>query len=225
MNPKLRLSKNNSTSEPGKDRPFNPASLTEEKDLWDIWVQIRHIKESKFNVSSTWLIVFLNVLYAVYTPESTHVLADKVRSWSDLGLNFGASLLGFLIAGFTIFATLVKPELFLQMAQHIDKKTGLSYLKGSFFRFIKIFTVILFFIFTCYLVKAFALPSGLLSIFVNRVLIDPGECKRYLAQIGIVFVSSVFFYMVVLVQSFIFNVYHSIMTSLRWEAEYPTPPK
>ena len=200
---------------------FQTSDLTRERDLWTIWKQTRRIKDSPFNVKSTLIISAALCLYALYSAEPTPTLAQHVRDWSDMGLNLATGLLGFLIAGFTIFCTLLKPALFLEMAKRTDRATGLSYLKSTLFNFMKAFAVFLVFITVCILVKLFAGAGGGVSTLISHLPTYADESKRYLAEIGIVFVGTFFFYLVVMVKSFIYNVYHAIMTSLRWEAEYP----
>jgi len=221
--PRLALSETASTSAAADRNRFNPAELTREKTLWAVWQQSRRIKDSKFVLYSTGAVFFLSLAYALATPLDGPVLADRVRGWSDFGLNFAAALLGFLIAGFTIFATLSKPELFIEMAKRTEKATGLSYLKSHFFNFMKTFAVYFFFVCTCFLIKFFAAQDGPLSVLIAHLPTYPTESKRLLAQIGLVFIGTSFFYLIVLLQEFIFNVYHAVMTSLRWAAEYSPP--
>ena len=199
---------------------FDPADLTKERSLWQIWLQIRRIPESKFNQRSTGIVFLLLLAYAAATPESTSVLADRTRGLCDFGFNFAGSVLGFLIAGFTIFATMSRPGLFLEMAKRRNKKTRLSYLKTHFFNFMKTFCVFFFFVCVCLLVKIFAAPGGAASVLLSHMATASELIKRYLAKTGIVSISTMFFYLVILLQSFIYNVYSAIMTSLRWEAEF-----
>lgn len=56
-----------------------------------------------------------------------------------MGFSFSINTLGFLIAGFTIFATISKPRMMLAMMGHTNKETGLPTLKYNFFAFMQVF--------------------------------------------------------------------------------------
>lgn len=78
----------------------------------------------------------------IYGIEHT---AEFVHSVSDVSLVFALSVLGFLIAGFSIFASITKVELFIALASVPYKKneteTGLNRLQFIFFNFINVFSV------------------------------------------------------------------------------------
>jgi hypothetical protein len=188
---------------------FNPSEITKEIGLLDVYKASRsNLPRNRINDFST-LIVFSGLLtYSFASHESNFILAEKVRKWSELGFSFSSGILGFLIAGFTIFAT-------------VSDKSGLSYLKYNFFSLMYVFIAYLGFAMLCLLVILFGSNSGLVSIMVNLLLnsIYLLTIKRCLICTGIVVLGTWFFYSIMLLQSFIFNIYHIVMTAIRWEFE------
>jgi len=90
---------------------FDDGELTSEKSLWDVYKLSRRIMPGKTQVVLTFLVMIALGLNAFFfVGDESRLLAD-VRRWSELGLDFSITTLGFLIAGFTIFATLSKPDM------------------------------------------------------------------------------------------------------------------
>lgn len=202
-------------------RNISPEDLTKERNLYDIYRQARKLRGSRYNQIFTLVIFLLLSLYAFFSSKSTSDLAQEVRTWSDLGFSFSTTILGFLIAGFTIFATVSDPSLFTAMAR-IMHKSGLSYLKYNFFTLMNVFILYIFFSIFCLLIKLFAGTSGIISILLSFMFDNPsllGLSKRILVSIGLIGVGTWFAYLLLLLQSFIFNTYYIVMTSIRWELE------
>ena len=119
-------------------------SLLKEKNLWQIYRASWQISDSKFNwfVGIASLVFF--TAYAVLAPDVNGMHAMLLKL-AEIGFNAAVSILGFLIAGFTIFGSLAKPELLLTMLRFTEKKSGLSYLKYNFFTLIRTFIYFLVF--------------------------------------------------------------------------------
>jgi hypothetical protein len=194
---------------------IDPTQFTSEKSLWDVYLLCKRIRPSRtqvFIVYSSYLLLGLNAFFL--HPDSKVLLTD-VRSWASLGFNFTITTLGFLIAGFTIFTTVARPEMMIAMMAHHDKETGLQTLKRNMFAFLKVFIAYL----TCsalYLtVLIFAQSNGLLSGLLPLVpnagcVIDIGIKVTYIV------VGGSFVYLLFMLKVFIFNVYMIVMNNLRW---------
>lgn len=197
------------------------ADLLNEKSLWAIYRQcIRKLPPSKFNVVTT-AVVFLTLLSdAAFFSENFLFRLDLIRSICDLGLGFGTTILGFLIAGFTIFSTLSKPELFKRMYDAVHKQSGLSYLKVNFFTFAEVFVVYAFYLVMCLAIKLVGGNHGFVASIVK--FSDIHTClgysidKKYLVNFVFVFFGTLSFYSLLSLKSFIFNTYHTVMTSIVW---------
>ena len=197
---------------------FNAEDITKERSLWDIYVQVRRLGSSWFNRLSTGAVFVLLVLYLIYAGESAHTVAEKVRSFSEFGLNFVAAILGFLLAGFTIFFTVSKMDLFMLMAKIEHRPTKITWLKYSFFTFMDVFIVYISFLSLCVLIKLFASSNGFLTVILKHIG-SPEITKKIIASIGLIVIGTWLFYLVISLKSFIFNIYHIAMTAIRWEVE------
>lgn len=208
---------------------FNPEELIAEKDLWDIYRQTRKIPNGRFsrNIAkpSALFLFTLLLIYAFISPQTSQELANRVREWADFGFSFSVGILGFLITGFTIFATVSKPSMFVTMAKVKHPDCDLSYLKYNFFTMMNVFIIYLGFTFLCVLIKFLAHPSGLISLSLGYLYSTSSPeyletSKKILSGAGIVVVGTWIFYLLVILQSFIFNIYSMIMTAIRWEIEF-----
>lgn len=201
---------------------FNPDDITKEIGLLDIYKASRsRLPSNKINNLSTLAIFVMLIVYAVASTESSVSLLETTRKWAEVGFSFSAGILGFLIAGFTIFATVSDKSLFITMAKVRHEKSGLSYLKYNFFALMYVFIAYLGFAILCLLIQLLGGTSGFISIMTKLISGKKYflETKRILTSISIVVVGTWFFYSLMLLQSFIFNVYHIVMTAIRWEVE------
>lgn len=215
---------------------FTPEEITKDRDLLDIYLHSRKLPKGRlskyFFEPVTFFVFTILSIYAFNSPQSTNQLANQVRDWADFGFSFSIGIMGFLIAGFSIFATVSKPDLFTTMAKIPETRSQLSYLKYIFYGFINVFIIYLGFAFLCILIKIFAFESGILSILLDyfyknepsnysilSLTLNLATTKRILAGLGIVSVGTWMFYLLVILQSFIFNIYYAVMTSIRWEIE------
>jgi len=155
-------------------------------------------------------------LNAFLLESDVNVILNDLRLWSSIGFTFSISTLGFLIAGFTIFSTLSKPEMMLNMMNHQHPATGLPILKYNFFAFMRVFIAYIVFSAVFLFVLLFAQDGGFLD---NTLAILPYnyEIKSFLIKLGYVIVGSGFVYLLLLLKTFIFNIYSIVMNMLRWE--------
>lgn len=198
---------------------FNPEDITKEIGLLSIYKASRSkLPRNNINFYSTLSVLSMLIVYAFASTESSTTLIEKARKWAELGFSFSVGILGFLIAGFTIFATVSDKSLFIAMAETSHKKSGLSNLKYNFFTLMYVFIIYLAFAILCLLIQLLGGSSGFISIIFQLIV---GETyfllsKRILAGIGIVVIGTWFFYSLMLLQSFIFNIYHIVMTAISW---------
>lgn len=195
---------------------FDDNELTSEKSLWDVYKLSRRITPGRTQVVLTLLVMIaLGVNAFFFIGDESKLLAD-VRKWSELGLDFSITTLGFLIAGFTIFATLSKPDMMLAMMDHVNKETGLPTLKYNFFTFMRVFITYIFFSLFYLLVMVLGQSNGFISNLIS--LLPDSQCVRgCLIRISYVFVGGSIVYLLLLLKSFIFNIYAIVMNMLRWE--------
>jgi len=197
---------------------FDAKDLMKEKRLWDIYLASRRIPFSRFNTITTLMVFIVLIVNSWLTTQSISDTILVVREFSGTGLATSLSTLGFLLAGFTIFATISQPNLSLRMAEIINPESGLSYLKHNYFVFYRVFIYYLAFSIFCLFIIMFGHKGGLISLLV---LYSPySDCVKYaVIKIAYVLLFTGYYFLIMQLKSFIFNIYHAVMTSLRWKAE------
>jgi len=195
---------------------FNSEDLTKEKSLWDIFKLSLNIEPS--NVQLSILIITALLLYsnAFFLEENITVLLNNVREWAKMGFNFSITTLGFLITGFTIFATLAKPKMLLAMMEHYNKKYKMPTLKYNLVVFMKVFIGYIFLSIIYILIIVLGQEGGFISNLFSYFMII-NQYKICIIKISYVFIGTSFMYLLLLLKNFIFNIYATIMTFLRWE--------
>jgi hypothetical protein len=197
---------------------FEPKNLLKEKKLWDIYLASRRIPYSRFNIMTTVIIIILLFLTIWCCNAPIEERISTIREFSGLGLNLSLSTLGFLLAGFTIFATVSQPLLLVAMSRVEHPDSGLSYLKHNFFIFMRVFIYYLFFATFCLLIIIFGHKNGLMSVLINQSP-NPEKIKFLTVNITYILLFSGYYFLIMQLKSFVFNIYHAVMTSIRWNAE------
>lgn len=196
---------------------FNPNDLTTEKSLWDIFILSIRIKSSRFNKSVIALSIICLLVYVYIFQKNISTLLMEIRSLSLLALNFSITVLGFLIAGFTIFATLSKPGMLLRMMEIEHKESGLPYLKYNFIAFMRIFIYYIVIIFFYMSIILLGNKNGIVSVIVSYLPKAP-FVKDNIIKISYVAIGTSLIYLILLLKTFIFNIYSIVMNQLRWES-------
>lgn len=197
---------------------FDPKELTRENKLWDIYLASRRIPFSRFNFISTLVVFILLVLNAAFSREVLPDTISLVRDMASSGFAISLSTLGFLLAGFTIFATVSQPSLSLNMAAVINEKSGLSYLKHNYFIFLRVFIYYVVFSIFSLSIIIFGHSGGLIATIIN-LSPNPDPLRFFIVKAAYVLLFTGYYFLIMQLKSFIFNIYSSVMTSLRWKAE------
>ncbi|MCL6272226.1 hypothetical protein M3P05_20090 [Sansalvadorimonas sp. 2012CJ34-2] len=197
---------------------YETKELTKEKKLWDVYWASRRLPHSKFNTITTIMVFILLIINSWLTQQPIDETLKFVREISSSGLSISLSTLGFLLSGFTIFATVSQPSLFLGMSEIPHPDSGLSYLKHNFFIFLRVFIFYIAFATLCLLITVLGHKGGLISLLVSYSP-HPEEIKFTLVKIAYIFICTFYYFLLMQLKSFVFNIYHAVMTSLRWKAE------
>lgn len=199
---------------------FDPNELTKEKSLWDVYKLACNIRPSWVQVLIYLAVATLLTINAFFLHPVAKDLLIDVRGWASSGFNFTITTLGFLIAGFTIFMTVAKPEMMLAMMDHLDKETGMPTLKKNLMAFMRVFIAYLVCAAGYLFVMLFGQSNGLVSNLIH--LLPNSDCIRdALIKIAYVLLGTSFCYLLLMLKSFIFNVYMIVMNFLRWEYTKP----
>ncbi|MGF6136523.1 hypothetical protein [Pseudomonas laurylsulfatiphila] len=199
---------------------LSPKALMDEKSLWAIYVKARRIPFSTFN---SWMTLIVFVLVALQYCMLEISLDEKlkiVREFSTMAMGVVVSVLGFILAGFTIFATISQPDMLVAMSKYRHEKSQLSYLKNNFFIFMRVFIYYLLYTVFCLMIIVFAVKGGLIHKVVQLSPIS-WKITEWLVGAAYVFLYTGMFFLLMQLKSFIYNVYHTVMTAIRWKAIQP----
>jgi len=201
--------------------------LFKERSLWEIYKEcVRCLPPSRFNIISTGSIWLLLLCDCIYFPEHYPSRVALIRSLAELGLGYGTTILGFLIAGFTIFTTLSKPELFRHMREVTHDESGWSYLKVNLFAFMEVFIIYVFFLVICLFIKLACGPGGVASTIFSLSEAHPIEgyylSRNSFANIAFNLFGTLAFYCLLALKSFVFNNYQAVLTSIEWSFNQPS---
>lgn len=205
--------------------PVTSDELLKEKNLRAVFWAARRLPVSRFNQTCTAIMILVLGAYTCLTPEDGPTMAKKVRELTDYGFSFATSILSFLIAGFTIYVSITKTELLLFLSGQRHEESGLPWIKHSTFVFLRVMAIYVAFCLLCVSIKLLGGPGGAFSLLLDWSSADPVASKRWIAKIGFITVGAGVVHILVLLQSFIFNIYHTAMLSICWEREQPSGSK
>ena len=199
--------------------------LTAEKSLFQVYLKARRVASSRWNTSFSWIVFFLITVglsadaICGKPTVSLMALVSGIREVSEIGFTFTTAILGFLIAGFAIFSSITKPEVFVLLAKLDHPKFGISQLQFMFFNFLLVFIHFIVFLSVSIFVKLFLYPNGLLTDTILYLL----SLKPTSAIYVVIFVFSVLaswlVFLLFLLKSFIWNLYQAVLVSIGVEAE------
>lgn len=189
--------------------------LLKEKSLWQIYKTSRKVPFSKINI-------FLGIGSALVVAgfaaqaKTAGAVADQLLAFATMAFSLSISQLGFLLAGFSFFATVADRDMFCRMAERTHEKSGLSYLKYNFFVFMRVFVEYLVFSLAC-LALMVILTKGIgfretASDYLNQW----PKFKHWLVAGAFGLFVGCVVYLLMQLASFIFNIFHVVMTSIRW---------
>ncbi|WP_159516822.1 hypothetical protein [Acinetobacter sp. 18QD2AZ41W] len=181
-----------------------------ERNLWQIYLKSRVIPTSKINKWGTFAITLISFINGAFLSNQELYEVIKTTSGSLFGVLI--TTLGFLVAGYTIFCTVLPVDLQKQMMIAIDEDTNLSYLKKFHFLFLRVFFYFVVFSGFLFLVNFFQGSSGLIFHFIEN------PCFFFsLNLVGYTLISGFTVFLLFELMSFIFNIFESVRSALNWE--------
>ncbi len=193
-------------------KDMNTELLKSEKNIFQLYLSSRKIPFSKTNKKVLAICIAVSMLISIGMPLED--LFKKIDSLSSLLIGTVATVTGFLIAGYAIFCSVTAPKLSILMYLNGSKKYGLSNLKYTHLIFIRVFIYYIFYTITIVLITAFSGYKG----YFFKYIVDNFECNDFIFKAINIFTFNwiVIFFLFLLLQlgSFIFNIYHSIMTAI-----------
>jgi hypothetical protein len=201
--------------------------ITREKTLVDVYRNvIKRIPERRGYRVVTWML-FAAVLGAgLFSGVPGNELGKTAREWSSTVFQFAYSVLGILLAGFSIFSTISTSHLVKPLAEIKEDKTGLSYLKYIVGHFMAVFVSYTIFL----ALHAAGLVLGWVGGPVTQLAgwlghIFAFDAFKVGASVAMAIVAAFFVHLIIVLQSFVFNTYHAFMFMVRANIEIPKDEK
>ena len=206
---------------------LKPSDLTREKTLLALWLTSFKFSQPRFNLIIAAVVAVCLVRYCQLSWEQPSILMAAFRKMQVTGFSFATSILGFLVAGFTVFVTVIRIDMFLMMAKLQKESTGESYLKYNLSAFVVTFVHYTSYIFVCLMSELFLQSGGLGTIALANAITYPGVAPsiptvyRIFSATLVVGFGTWTIYLVLLLKSFIYNVYQVTTTSVSYAWQNP----
>lgn len=120
-------------------------SLFAEKSLLEIYRKAPPFFTNRFNglvLGTTAVILSAFSLLRIFSPTLREMFklpfADVFALWSNAGIGLAGTILGFLIAGFAILCTVLRPQTMIALQRIPNKRYGESELKMLFVLFVEV---------------------------------------------------------------------------------------
>jgi hypothetical protein len=144
-------------------------------------------------------------------------LQKAINSVADIGFTFTSTMLGFLISGFAIFASISKPEVLIVLARTDYKNPRISELQFIFFNFILVFIHYIIFLGACVIIKIVSGDSGPLPKGLDLANAYSEAIGCALASTLLAALLSWLAFVTLLLKSFIWNLYQSVLITIQIE--------
>lgn len=199
--------------------------LFREKNFRDVYWRARKFASSPKDTWTTFLVFALLVTvnlawWLLATSADPAVsLIETVRLWAEAGTVFATSILGFLLAGFAIFASVTKADLFIALAQISYKDTSISRLKYLFFNFLMVFIHYLAFLSLCLLIHLLFATSSPATRLLGLATQSVEPTRFVIAAIGLTVIGTWFAAALLMLKTFIWNLYQSVLLAIATEEQ------
>lgn len=191
--------------------------VTEEKSLLDVFWKARKVASAKSNrlVAALAFLVLLVFFFIDrhfdFALFSAQVMTRLIEQAGDVGFTLTTAILGFLIAGFSIFSSITKPEIFAALAKLDHRDSGLSNLQFIFFNFLLVFIHYLAFLAVSIAIKIFLPVVVEAAALVEARLAVPHVVVWWVEATAIAAVLAWLVFLVMLLKSFIWNIYQAVL--------------
>ncbi len=193
-----------------------PDSLLREETLFQAWKASLATGTSATNKIVPCIVLVCVVGYGLFVHAQTSESLAQLASWVDIAIGYATTMLGFLVAGFAIFSALNRPQMFGVMARYADDTVPtMNILKGIFLRLLRVFAEYWAFLVTSYILKLLLVKGGIIENLLAHI---PGmQSREVVATVLCAGFAMFFAYILLLLQSFIFNVHRFVMLGVVWD--------
>jgi hypothetical protein len=191
--------------------------LFAEKSLLQVYRHSWSYSENNFDkyirLVAAVILVAASLITSLSDADLFPAASKSIASWLNLGFSYATAILGFLVAGFTIFSTMTRTEVFIALAQKTHDTLGVSQLKFIFFSFLRVFILHIALLFVCAVVTMLKDSASIyLSLLHSErmtVLIKKTAVLVLLPVVGYLFVSTLLH-----LKTFVWNLYQSIIVAV-----------
>lgn len=189
--------------------------LAQEKSLWDAFKVTRKFPQRPFNTYLRKLgypfTVVVSLIVGVNSADND-VLRSAISVSSQNLLTFSVTVIGFLVAGLSIFTSLADKKVLIELAKTKHKGTEVSVFKVIYFNLISVFVVFLTILFGSFFVGT-AVPLKIRADNIDCVgIIFPSA--KILNSIILSFLIVLFLEGLIRLKSFIWNIYSTFTSML-----------
>ena len=198
--------------------------IAADQSLVQVYWKARRVASSRWNTYVGW-VVFLALgaglaAYAYWGDPAAVELwtVSGMRRISATGFAFTSAILGFLIAGFAIFAGVTKPEVFVLLGGLDHPKFGVSELQFIFYNFLLVFIHFIAFLAVSVVVDVLFYPGGAPASTAAYVLSLTPNGGTYALVLAYAALAGWLGFVLMLLKSFVWNLYQTIVVSIGVEA-------
>jgi hypothetical protein len=140
--------------------------------------------------------------------------ADTFTLWANAGASLSGTILGFLIAGFAVLCTVLRPETIVALAKMRNERYGLSELKLLFVLFADVFAQYLSLLFVSILVLVFGGKTGPAMMLGEQLAKIHWMVPFCLLHLILTIWGTWLIMLVLSLKSFVYNLYQSLLLGL-----------
>ena len=209
-----------------------------ERSLGEVYWKARKVGSTRTNFGVAVFVCITFGLFAVADWKfclnvlTLGILKALVSQIAEVGFALTSAILGFLIAGFSIFASITRPAVFVGLAKLDHRKTGLSRLQFIFFNFLLVFVHYLAFLATSIFLKL-VLPLGPTVVTEIQLRTELPVPLVWWSAVSIIsLLLGWLTFLIMLLKSFIWNIYQAVLVVIitgdqiaELEKKLPNPPE
>lgn len=147
------------------------------------------------------------------------VTARIVQGWSVVAAGFASAILGFLIAGFSIFAAMTDKALFHELASIKSNGRSISDFKFVFYNFIYVFIQYLLYLAVSLFVCFSFVDHSPIWFLASNIYDHDAYLVKFCTLLFAVFFASYSVYALLLLRSFIWSMYQALLIAIFADAE------
>jgi hypothetical protein len=198
------------------------SDLFEESSLWQLYRKSPSLWKSRFNTGAVGAAVLLLAAFAVLEYLGT---ADAVSTrpinflelfgmWATNGIAFAGTILGFLIAGFAVFCTLLRPSTLIALQKVRRPGEEHHELKLILLAFVGVFAQYIAFLMWCVVFSIIGGKNGPLDLLASSLGASYSRVAFLVTLATFVIWGAWWIVLILKLKSFIYNLYQSLLVGI-----------